>query len=96
VSFQENPKLSVDNVRVCKLLGGNVGDSHVVRGMVVQRNSEGSIKCVDNAKVCKKIFITRLALQKMFRAGMFGSCKMKVCGRNISGTCFEMNGLIRV
>lgn len=32
--------LSVENVRVCKLLGGSTADSHVVRGMVVQRDSE--------------------------------------------------------
>lgn len=32
--------LSVENVRVCKLLGGSAADSHVVRGMVVQRNAE--------------------------------------------------------
>lgn len=32
--------LSVENVRVCKLLGGSTADSHVVRGMVVQRDTQ--------------------------------------------------------
>lgn len=32
--------LSVENVRVCKLLGGSAADSHVVRGMVVQRDAQ--------------------------------------------------------
>lgn len=34
------PSLSVENVRVCKLLGGSAADSHVVRGMVVQRDAQ--------------------------------------------------------
>lgn len=32
--------LAVENVRVCKLLGGSTADTHVVRGMVVQRDSQ--------------------------------------------------------
>lgn len=32
--------LSVENVRVCKLLGGSAADSHVVHGMVVQRDAQ--------------------------------------------------------
>ncbi|CAM9476466.1 unnamed protein product, partial [Hapterophycus canaliculatus] len=43
--------LAVENVRVCKLLGGSTADSHVVRGMVVQRDSEGLIKRAEQAKV---------------------------------------------
>ncbi|CAM9234574.1 unnamed protein product [Scytosiphon promiscuus] len=43
--------LAVENVRVCKLLGGSTADSHVVRGMVVQRDSEGVIKRAEQAKV---------------------------------------------
>lgn len=34
--------LAVENVRVCKLLGGSTADSHVVRGMVVQRDTQVS------------------------------------------------------
>ncbi|CAM9778042.1 unnamed protein product, partial [Ectocarpus sp. 4 AP-2014] len=43
--------LAVENVRVCKLLGGSTADSHVVRGMVVQRDSQGLVKRAENAKV---------------------------------------------
>lgn len=32
--------LAVENVRVCKLLGGSTADTHVVRGMVVQRDTQ--------------------------------------------------------
>lgn len=34
------PTLAVENVRVCKMLGASMADSHVVHGMVVQRNAE--------------------------------------------------------
>jgi T-complex protein 1 subunit theta len=43
--------VTVDNVRVAKLIGGTVGDSQIVRGVVVQRDSEGSVKHVTKAKV---------------------------------------------
>jgi len=42
---------SVDNIRVCKILGGGISDSEVVRGMVVIRQSETSINHVTKAKV---------------------------------------------
>ena len=42
---------SVDNIRVCKILGGGLPDSEVVRGMVCIRQSETSITRVTNAKV---------------------------------------------
>ena len=39
-----NPKgFNVDSVRVVKILGGNIGDSRVVRGMVFGREPEGKI-----------------------------------------------------
>eukprot|EP00455_Lapot_gusevi_P045403 TRINITY_DN5801_c0_g2_i1.p1 TRINITY_DN5801_c0_g2~~TRINITY_DN5801_c0_g2_i1.p1 ORF type:complete len:540 (+),score=224.37 TRINITY_DN5801_c0_g2_i1:86-1705(+) len=41
----------VDNVRVCKILGQSVGDSFVVKGMVVDRDTEGSVKRAENVKV---------------------------------------------
>ena len=43
--------LSVDNVRVTKLIGGTLSDSQIVRGVVVQRDAEGSIKHVEKAKI---------------------------------------------
>ncbi|CAM6086762.1 unnamed protein product [Calypogeia fissa] len=42
---------NVDNVRVAKLLGGGVGDSSVVAGMVLKADAVGSIKHVYNAKI---------------------------------------------
>jgi hypothetical protein len=32
--------LNVDNVRVCKLIGGSIGDSTVIKGVVVLRTTE--------------------------------------------------------
>jgi T-complex protein 1 subunit theta len=43
--------VSVDNVRVAKLIGGSVSDSQIVRGVVVHRDSEGSVKHVTKAKI---------------------------------------------
>uniref|UniRef100_A0A7S3D0A2 CCT-theta n=1 Tax=Palpitomonas bilix TaxID=652834 RepID=A0A7S3D0A2_9EUKA len=42
---------NVDNVRFAKIVGGSIGDSSVVRGMVATRGAEGTIKKVKNAKV---------------------------------------------
>lgn len=48
----KNPKaFDVDNVRTIKIEGGGVSDLSVVKGLVLQRNSEGTIKKVENAKV---------------------------------------------
>lgn len=44
-------RVNVDNVRVCKIMGGSIYDSQVIKGMVVQRNTEGSIKHASQAKV---------------------------------------------
>lgn len=44
-------ELSVDNVRVVKVMGGNLAQSRVVRGMVLGREAEGSVKTARNAKV---------------------------------------------
>ncbi|KAG6382112.1 chaperonin Cpn60/TCP-1 family [Boletus reticuloceps] len=47
-----NPKnFNVDNVRVVKIMGGNLSGSRVVRGMVFGREPEGMIKKVTKAKV---------------------------------------------
>ncbi|GMH34396.1 hypothetical protein BSKO_02230 [Bryopsis sp. KO-2023] len=47
-----NPEnFAVDNVRVCKILGGALSDSEVVRGMVIKRETEGTVNFVEDAKV---------------------------------------------
>jgi hypothetical protein len=48
----KNPhNFNVDNVRVVKLVGGAIHDSSVVNGMVLRRDTDGSVKDVSNAKV---------------------------------------------
>lgn len=48
----QNPlNFNVDNVRVVKITGGGLQDSTVVSGMVLKRDTEGSIKQIENAKV---------------------------------------------
>jgi T-complex protein 1 subunit theta len=48
----KNPKnFNVDNVRVSKVLGGGILDTHLVKGLVIARDTEGTIKHVTNAKV---------------------------------------------
>ena len=42
---------SVDNVRVIKIQGGSVHDSRVVKGLVLKRGVEGSVRSVEDAKV---------------------------------------------
>ncbi len=41
----------VDNVRVAKLIGGAITDSQMVRGVVVQRDTDGAVKHVEKAKI---------------------------------------------
>jgi T-complex protein 1 subunit theta len=43
--------VTVDNVRVCKLIGGTVADSQIIRGVVVTKDAEGSIKHAAKAKI---------------------------------------------
>jgi T-complex protein 1 subunit theta len=48
----KNPlNFNVDNVRVAKLVGGGVGDSSVVAGMVLKNDAVGSIKHAYKAKI---------------------------------------------
>ena len=55
----KNPKkFNVDNVRVVKIMGGNLSGSRVVQGMVFGREPEGIIKKVTKAKVV--VFTTAL------------------------------------
>lgn len=42
---------NVDNVRVCKVLGSGVEQSHVIQGMVLKRQVEGTVTKVSDAKV---------------------------------------------
>ena len=42
---------SVDNVRVVKIQGGSIHDSRVIRGLVLKRGVEGTVKKVEDAKV---------------------------------------------
>lgn len=44
-------KINVENIRVQKILGGSIGDSEVVRGMVCIRQSETSVTHATDAKV---------------------------------------------
>lgn len=55
-------KLSVDNIRVQKILGGGIHDSEVVRGMVIIRQSETSIHHVIDAKVA--VFNTNIEMNQ--------------------------------
>ena len=45
------PKLNVDSVRIAKLRGGALGQSSIVKGMVILRDAEGQVKKAENAKV---------------------------------------------
>lgn len=48
----KNPvNFNVDNVRVCKIVGGSLNTSSVVKGMVFKREAEGVVKRIENAKV---------------------------------------------
>ena len=42
---------NVDNVRVCKLVGGTLHNSSVVKGLVIPRSAEGAVTGVEDAKV---------------------------------------------
>jgi T-complex protein 1 subunit theta len=46
-----NPRLNMDSVRIAKLKGGYIKQSSVVKGMVLQRDTEGTIKRAEKAKV---------------------------------------------
>lgn len=56
----KSKRLSVDNIRVQKILGGGLRDSEVIRGMVCIRQSETSIHRVSNAKVA--VFNTNIEM----------------------------------
>ncbi|XP_047366679.1 T-complex protein 1 subunit theta [Vespa velutina] len=47
----EKTTFNVDNVRVCKILGGGLTSSQVVNGMVFKRQVEGNVTKQSNAKI---------------------------------------------
>ena len=47
----KNPRLNMDSVRIVKLRGGSVNQSTVIKGMVLPRDAEGTIKRAENCKV---------------------------------------------
>lgn len=48
----ENPyNFNVDNIRVCKLLGGAVKDSEIIKGMVFPFQPKGQVRKVDGANI---------------------------------------------
>eukprot|EP01097_Dermamoeba_algensis_P009828 TRINITY_DN706_c0_g1_i11.p1 TRINITY_DN706_c0_g1~~TRINITY_DN706_c0_g1_i11.p1 ORF type:complete len:538 (+),score=114.03 TRINITY_DN706_c0_g1_i11:38-1615(+) len=48
---KEQKNFNVDNVRTVKILGGGAGDSTLIKGFVVEKDSEGTTKHVKNAKI---------------------------------------------
>eukprot|EP00753_Platysulcus_tardus_P015460 PLAT5019.4.p2 GENE.PLAT5019.4~~PLAT5019.4.p2 ORF type:complete len:539 (-),score=319.74 PLAT5019.4:152-1768(-) len=44
-------RLNADNVRVCKVPGAGIAATHVVRGLVLQREALGLVKHVEDAKL---------------------------------------------
>jgi T-complex protein 1 subunit theta len=54
-------KLSLDNIRVQKILGGGLYDSEVIRGMVIIRQSETSVHHAKEAKVA--VFNSNIEMQ---------------------------------
>lgn len=44
-------KFDLDHVRIVKIIGGGLIDSHVVHGMVIERPPMGTITSVDNPKI---------------------------------------------
>jgi T-complex protein 1 subunit theta len=44
-------RLNVDSVRIAKLRGGSLDQSSLINGMVILRDTEGTIKRVENAKI---------------------------------------------
>jgi T-complex protein 1 subunit theta len=43
--------INIDDVRVAKLVGGGISDIHVIKGVIVDRSPEGTVKHVSGAKV---------------------------------------------
>ena len=48
---KQHPAVYPKSVRVAKILGGNVSQSHIVHGMVILRGAEVALTSVDDSKV---------------------------------------------
>jgi T-complex protein 1 subunit theta len=48
---KKQTSFNVDNVRTIKIPGGAISDSYSVKGFILARNSEGTVKHVKNAKI---------------------------------------------
>lgn len=59
---KKTSKFNVDHVRVVKILGGGVLDTHVMKGFVLARDAVGTIKHVTSAKIA--VFATGIDLAK--------------------------------
>jgi len=55
-------RFTVDNIRVAKVLGGGITDAQVVRGVVLTKDAEGTIKQLNNAKVA--VYVAGLEIEK--------------------------------
>jgi T-complex protein 1 subunit theta len=55
-------KFGVDDVRVAKVLGGGITDAQVIKGVVLTKDSEGTIKQLQNAKVA--VYVQGLEAEK--------------------------------
>lgn len=51
MSFSGKASVQPESVRVVKILGGNISQSHVIHGMVVQRGAETSVLQAKDAKI---------------------------------------------
>jgi len=51
VMGSKRPSINTESVRVCKIMGGNVHQSEVLRGIVVERNVEGTVTEIEDAKI---------------------------------------------
>jgi len=48
---EKDISFNVDNLRVCKILGSGIQQSHIVNGMVFKKHVEGSHESVEDAKI---------------------------------------------
>lgn len=47
----KSPKLNLDSVRIAKLRGGSLNQSTLIKGMLLLRDADGSVKRAENAKI---------------------------------------------
>eukprot|EP01095_Lingulamoeba_sp_RSL-Kostka_P004472 TRINITY_DN15720_c0_g1_i1.p1 TRINITY_DN15720_c0_g1~~TRINITY_DN15720_c0_g1_i1.p1 ORF type:complete len:538 (-),score=237.21 TRINITY_DN15720_c0_g1_i1:239-1852(-) len=51
VTGENLKQFNVDNIRVCKIPGGGIRDSTLIKGLAIVKNAYGSIKHVQDAKI---------------------------------------------